>query len=64
MIRRFGVISFSLILAIGTASATEAAADKTQKKPRVIVLGVNGAEWDFLRPLLIRGGLPNLQKVI
>jgi predicted AlkP superfamily phosphohydrolase/phosphomutase len=34
------------------------------KKPRVIVIGVNGAEWDILRPLLVRGEMPNLAWVI
>src|SRR5437016_9556700 len=29
-------------------------------RPCVIVLGVNGAEWDILRPLLVRGEMPNL----
>src|SRR4029077_10532505 len=33
-------------------------------KPRVIVLGVNGAEWDILKPLLVRGEMPNLARVI
>lgn len=33
-------------------------------KPRVIVMAVNGAEWDILRPLLIRGELPNLKHII
>jgi predicted AlkP superfamily phosphohydrolase/phosphomutase len=33
-------------------------------KPRVIVFGVNGAEWDILRPLLLRGEMPNLARVI
>jgi predicted AlkP superfamily phosphohydrolase/phosphomutase len=33
-------------------------------KPRVIVLGVNGAEWDIIRPLLVRGEMPNLARVI
>ena len=33
-------------------------------KPRVIILGVNGAEWDILRPLLVRGEMPNLARVI
>ena len=32
--------------------------------PRVIVFGVNGAEWDIMRPLLVRGELPNIQRVI
>src|ERR1700674_313708 len=33
-------------------------------KPRIIVLGVNGAEWDILKPLLVRGEMPNLARVI
>jgi len=33
-------------------------------KPRVIVVGVNGAEWDILRPLLVRKQMPNLARVI
>lgn len=32
--------------------------------PHVIVLGVNGAEWDILKPLLVRGEMPNLAHVI
>jgi predicted AlkP superfamily phosphohydrolase/phosphomutase len=34
------------------------------KKPRVIMLGVNGAEWDIIKPLLVRGEMPNLAWVI
>lgn len=33
-------------------------------KSRVLVIGVNGMEWDILRPLLMKGELPNLAKVI
>ncbi len=33
-------------------------------KPKVVVIGVNGMEWDVLRPLLVQGRLPNLAKVI
>jgi type I phosphodiesterase/nucleotide pyrophosphatase len=36
----------------------------TKTRSRVIVLGVNGMEWDIIRPLLIRGELPNLASVI
>lgn len=37
---------------------------ESHAKPRVIVLGVNGAEWDIIRPLLVRGEMPNLARVI
>src|SRR6202007_3085189 len=33
-------------------------------KPRVILVGVNGMELDILRPLLLKGQLPNLARVI
>lgn len=35
-----------------------------QTNPKIIMVGVNGAEWDILRPLLLRGELPNLAQVI
>src|SRR5258705_1023451 len=33
-------------------------------RPHVVVVSVNGMEWDILRPLLLRGDLPNLAKLI
>lgn len=33
-------------------------------RPHVIVIGVNGMELDVIRPLLLKGDLPNLAKVI
>src|ERR1700693_2899241 len=33
-------------------------------KPHVIVVGVNGMEWDFIRPLILRGEVPNLAKLV
>jgi len=33
-------------------------------RPKVVVVGVNGMEWDVLRPLLLQGKLPNLARVI
>ena len=51
-----------LLLAVPLVSF---AADKdTPKKPKVIVFGINGAELDILRPLLVRGEMPNLQRMI
>lgn len=49
-----------LILLIGSAAAI---AD-TDQRPHVIVIGVNGMEWDIIRPLLLRGELHNLATVI
>ena len=33
-------------------------------RPRVVMIGVNGMEWDILRPLLLQNKLPNLASVI
>src|SRR5580693_1216038 len=35
-----------------------------KSKPRVIVVGVNGMELDIIRPLLLKGRMPNLSSVI
>src|SRR5438552_10326502 len=36
----------------------------SKAKPRVVVVGVNGMELDVIRPLLVKGEMPNLAKVI
>ncbi len=41
-----------------------ATAQQPEKRPRVIVVGVNGMEWDIIRPLLMKGEMPNLASVI
>ena len=49
---------FSLIPVASQSQAT------AKPKAKVVVIGVNGMEWDILRPLLVQGKLPNLAKVI
>src|SRR5438477_10596393 len=39
-------------------------AENPKPKPRVVVVGVNGMELDVIRPLLVKGEMPNLAKVI
>jgi predicted AlkP superfamily phosphohydrolase/phosphomutase len=54
-----------LVLALGGSGvAQEVAQKKATKKPKVIVFGVNGAELDIIRPLLVRGEMPNFQRLI
>jgi predicted AlkP superfamily phosphohydrolase/phosphomutase len=54
------VVFLASIAALGwAANPSDSAA-----RPRVLIMAVNGAEWDILRPLLIRGELPNLKHVI
>jgi predicted AlkP superfamily phosphohydrolase/phosphomutase len=59
--RIFSAFALSVFLLAGGASAQDA---KPPGKPRVIVVGVNGMELDIIRPLLLRGQMPNLASVI
>ena len=38
--------------------------DKAGARPHVVVIGVNGMELDVIRPLLLKGAMPNLERVI
>ena len=40
------------------------ASSQTESRPHVIIVGVNGMEWDIIRPLLLKGELPNLAGII
>ncbi len=40
------------------------AGGQTESRPHVIVVGVNGMEWDIIRPLLLKGELHNFAEVI
>jgi predicted AlkP superfamily phosphohydrolase/phosphomutase len=40
------------------------AQSSAKPKPHVVVIGVNGMELDVIRPLLLKGDMPNLAKVI
>jgi predicted AlkP superfamily phosphohydrolase/phosphomutase len=54
----FVLFSFSTLSLLGQVQST------AKPKPRVVVIGVNGMEWDILRPLMVQGKLPNLASVI
>lgn len=58
------LIAVAAILLMATCAIAANPPQSAAKKPRVIVIGVNGAEWDLLRPLLVKGDLPNLSWVI
>jgi predicted AlkP superfamily phosphohydrolase/phosphomutase len=51
----------SLLLA---ASAAHAQNQQKAQRPHVVVIGVNGMELDVIRPLLLKGSMPNLERVI
>lgn len=46
------------------APALANAQETSKPKPRVIVIGVNGMELDIIRPLLLKGEMPNLARVV
>jgi predicted AlkP superfamily phosphohydrolase/phosphomutase len=52
------------LLASGTKVGHAETPSSPVSRPRVLIMAINGAEWDILRPLLIRGELPNLKHVI
>ena len=59
-------VAFRLLLLMCMAAVSLFAETPTPPapRPRVIVIGVNGMEWDIIRPLLLQGEMPNLDKLI
>src|SRR6202521_352060 len=62
VLRRLVAFLFFLPVLTWPLSGRAQTTGKTQ--PRVVVVGVNGMELDVIRPLLLKGDLPNLAKVI
>ena len=62
MLKRFPLVL--MVLAVLAMAISAFAAESAAPRPKVIVLGVNGAELDIIRPLLVRGEMPNLAHVI
>jgi predicted AlkP superfamily phosphohydrolase/phosphomutase len=60
----FSKVLFTISLISALALSAFAQNQTPKPKPRVVVVGVNGMEWDILRPLLLQNKLPNLSKVI
>jgi len=64
MFYRKGLVGFfttAVLVCLGSSAQPQ---DKPATKPKVIIIGVNGMEWDILRPLLLEGKLPNLAGLI
>jgi predicted AlkP superfamily phosphohydrolase/phosphomutase len=65
MPRRFAGVCLSILIFAAFALAGSApAAPENGSRPKVVVFAVNGAEWDLLRPLVIRGDMPNLKHIM
>jgi len=50
------------LLPLSVRAQEQAATSKA--KPRVIIFGVNGMELDVIRPLILKGQMPNLAKIV
>ncbi len=61
MNKPLGVL-FLLFLAAVTLPAQTP--DKSKPRPHVVVVGVNGMELDVIRPLLLKGQMPNLERIV
>ncbi len=64
MRKRIWLSTLEAIVLLAASGVARAQQQVVAKKPRVIMLGVNGAEWDIIKPLLVRGEMPNLAWVI
>ena len=64
MILRRLLIFLIASLLLPTAPALAQSQSTSKPKPHVIVVGVNGMELDVIRPLLLKGDMPNLARVV
>jgi predicted AlkP superfamily phosphohydrolase/phosphomutase len=62
--RKISLLLVSVFLLPVALLAQQPTAPKSKPKPRVIMVGVNGMELDIIRPLLLKGQMPNLSRVI
>jgi predicted AlkP superfamily phosphohydrolase/phosphomutase len=58
------LVAFLFLLPLLTWPLSGRAQTSGKTPPHVVVVGVNGMELDVIRPLLLKGDLPNLAKVI
>jgi tetratricopeptide (TPR) repeat protein len=57
-VRRIGWVACALLLAVACGCAQRAA------RPRVLVVGVDGADWEMIVPMVARGELPTFARLI
>jgi predicted AlkP superfamily phosphohydrolase/phosphomutase len=58
------VYPFFVSLLLAACAARGQNHEKAGPRPHVVVIGVNGMELDVIRPLLLKGAMPNLEHVI
>ena len=63
MVKKYLLVVF-IVQLLAAYSLAQAGPKNGKPRPHVVVIGVNGMEWDFIRPLLLRGEMPNLSRVL
>jgi len=63
MVFRFQIVVVLLVAILSLPLFAEVR-DTSKPKPHIVVIGVNGMELDVIRPLLLKGDMPNLARVI
>jgi len=58
------VFPFLISLLLAATALHGQTKEKPAPRPHVVVIGVNGMELDVIRPLLLKGAMPNLERVI
>jgi predicted AlkP superfamily phosphohydrolase/phosphomutase len=58
------VFPFFIALLLAATAVHGQKPEKPAPRPHVVVVGVNGMELDVIRPLLLKGAMPNLERVI
>ncbi len=52
-----------VVAAIGLAALTHFSCGRAARAPRLLIIGLDGADWRVMGPLMKRGELPNLQSL-
>jgi predicted AlkP superfamily phosphohydrolase/phosphomutase len=60
----FRLAAAFILVTVASSSLCGSPQTAAKSKPHVVVIGVNGMELDVIRPLLLKGEMPNLAKVI
>jgi predicted AlkP superfamily phosphohydrolase/phosphomutase len=62
LMRKFFPLFLLLFVVAGISHAQTQ--EKPKTRPHVVVVGVNGMELDVIRPLLLQGEMPNLERIV
>ncbi|MFT5284582.1 MAG: hypothetical protein ACI8TQ_000739 [Planctomycetota bacterium] len=57
-------IGFAIALALGSCGSKSKPTELSPSRSKVVFIGIDGATWDVMDPMLARGELPNIAKLI